>query len=49
MKYILENKQTDPIALLQILQSKFPQFDRSIIKWKYEGKIINENDSEMVV
>ena len=42
MEYILGNKQTDPIALLQILQSRFPQFDRAIIKWKYEGKIINE-------
>ena len=42
MEYILGNKQTDPVALLQILQSRFPQFDRTIIKWKYEGKIINE-------
>ena len=42
MEYILGNKQTDPVALLQILQSRFPQFDRTIIKWKYEEKIINE-------
>ena len=42
MEYILGNKQTDPVALLQILQSRFPQFDRAVIKWKYEGKIIDE-------
>ena len=43
MEYILGNKQTDFVALLQILQCRFPEFDRAIVKWKYEGKIINEN------
>ena len=43
MDYILGKKQKDKIALLQILQNRFCQFDRSVVKWNYEDKIINEN------
>lgn len=41
--FFLQNKQEDSIALLQILQSRFCQFNRSVVKWKYEDKVISEN------
>ena len=41
MDYYLNHKQKNPLILNQILQTRFPTFDDSVIKWKYREKPIN--------
>ena len=43
MDYYLNHKQKNPIILNHILQTRFPIFNDSVIKWKYREKLINSN------
>ena len=43
MKYIINDKQKNPIILSELLQNRFTKFDDSVVKWKFRDSCINSS------
>jgi asparagine synthase (glutamine-hydrolysing) len=46
MKYIINDKQKNPIILSELLQNRFTKFDDSVVKWKFRDSYINSSTLE---